>query len=282
MLKPVQNDLSIADLFQGNLQLASPPTVYSELQAVIDDPTKFLADAAFIIEKDAALAINLLKIVNNAFYGFPAQISSISQAINLIGTKELQNIVLSTIVMERFSNIPSELMSMHDFWARNLRCALISQEIDHHLGKEYNHAVFICGLLHHIGQLVFFLRIPELTRETSLILQAMENPSDIDERKAEESVIGFNHYQAGAALTELWKLPEVITASIKLHAYPGHTGTYQKIAAIVRLADGYSHIDRDWSTIDTSSLNISTYELSEIIDKTHERFEEIFKVFYHG
>lgn len=282
MLHILQNELSISDLFQGDLKLASPPTVYSELQKVIEDSAKSLADAAIIIEKDAALAIKLLKIVNSAFYGFPSQISSISQAINLIGTKELQNIILSTIVIERFSKVPNELMSMHDFWARNLRCALIAQEIDRHLDKEYSNAAFICGLLHHIGQLVFFLRIPELAREVTLSLQTVSNPTDLDETKAEKRIIGFDHYQTGAALTKLWKLPEVITASIKLHAYPDDMGTYQKIAAIVRLADSYSNIEQNWSDIKVDNLNISPHEISEIIDKTDEKFKEIFKVFYQS
>ena len=130
-----QQELSISDLFKGDLQLTTPPNIYLELQKTTDDPTKSLADAAFIIEKDATLAIRLLKIVNSAFYGFPSKISSIDRAINLIGIKELQSIILSTTAIDKFSNLPGELISMHDFWAKNIRCALIAQKIDHHLSK---------------------------------------------------------------------------------------------------------------------------------------------------
>jgi HD-like signal output (HDOD) protein len=102
----LHSGLTIADLLQGDVQLASPPNIYFELQKVSEDPNKSLADAAFIIEQDAALSLKLLKIVNSAFYGFPAQITSISRAITMIGIKELRSIVLSTVIIDKFSNLP--------------------------------------------------------------------------------------------------------------------------------------------------------------------------------
>ncbi len=280
MLNTQNNDLAISDLFKGDLQLASPPNIYFELQKTVEDEKKSLADAAFIIEKDATLTIRLLKIVNSAFYGFPSQIASIDRAINLIGTKELQSIVLSTIIMDKFSNLPGELISMRDFWARNLKCALIAQQIDLNLGKEFSDSVFVCAILHNIGQLVFFRRIPELAREVSLILMAKENLADTDEVIAEQNVIGFDHYQTGAALTSLWKLPQIITDSIRLHTYPNQEQDHYKIASIIRIADCLSKNDTDCSNEMTNSLGISSSDMSSIIENADQLFAEIFKVFY--
>ncbi|MCK5190185.1 MAG: HDOD domain-containing protein [Methylococcales bacterium] len=270
----------MSDLFKGDLQLSSPPNIYYEVKKVIEDYRKSTADAAYLIEKDAALAMRLLKIVNSAFYGFPAQIASIDRAIPLIGTKELQSIILSTVVIDRFSDLPSDLISMHDFWARNLRSALIAQEIDSHLGSEHANSIFICGLLHNIGQLVFFRRIPELAREVNLLLLAHENPSDSDEISIEENIIGFNHYQTGAELSKLWNLPDIITESIRLHSYPDNTESYFKISAIVRLADYHSKLDDSICQFDINSLDISPNKMSELIDCAYEKFDLIFKLFY--
>lgn len=275
-----KNTLLIADLFAGDIQLASPPTIYTQLQKIIQDPNKPVADAALLIETDASLSIRLLKIVNSAFYGFPAQITSISQAINLIGTKELQNIVLSTIVIDKFSQIPSELISIQDFWAKNLRCALTAQEINAHLKAGYADSAFICGLLHHIGQLIFCLRIPELTQEISLKIQAMNNPTDADRIELEMQTIGFTHYQAGAALCQLWNLPEIIIESIQQHPYPHYKGPYQDIVNLIRLADHYSSLEQDWSHISDHHDRINAEAMSTIIENAHNKFEEIFKLFY--
>jgi HD-like signal output (HDOD) protein len=275
-----QKELSISDLLKGDLQLASPPNIYFELQKAVESPTKSIADAAIIIEKDASLSMRLLKIANSAYYGFPSKILSIKRAINLIGTKELLNLVLFTVIVDRFSDSPDGLISMHDFWARNLRCALIAKEIDHYIDKQYADSVFICGILHNIGQLVFFRRIPELAKEASLIFQQLEDPTLLDEVNIENNIIGFDHYQMGAELTRLWKLPEVITESIKLHSYTDNTESYYKIAAIVRLADCYSKLELNCTDPAINCFNIPADDLSDIIEKAHEKFEEIFKFFY--
>lgn len=282
MPNTISNDLSISDLFKGDLQLASPPNIYFELQNTVADPHKSFADAAFIIEKDSSLTIRLLKIVNSAFYGFSSQIASINRAITMIGTKELQSIVLSTVIIDRFSDLPGELISMRDFWARNLQCALIAQELDIYCGKEFSDSIFVCGILHNIGQLVFLRRIPELAREVNLILMAKENSTDSDEIETEKSVIGFDHFQAGAALTELWKLPEIITESISLHAYSEQTKKHHKIASIVRLADCFTKNANSCSDKMLDSLGISADEMSVISEKAYKEFKEIFKVFYPG
>ncbi|MFK5949984.1 MAG: HDOD domain-containing protein [Methylococcales bacterium] len=282
MIISSQNDLLISDLFKGDLQLASPPTVYFQLQEVIKNPNKTVVDAAFVIEKDAGLSIRLLKIVNSAFYGFPAEISSIDRAINLIGTKELQNITLATIVIDKFSGFPSDLVSMGDFWSRNLRCALIAQGIDRQLGKQFSESIFICGILHHIGQLVCFQKLPELAKEVLLMLQSTDDSTTADEIRLENNIIGFDHFAVGAALTELWKLPQDITDSIRLHPYPDSIDNNFKIASIVRVADSYSKFDGFCDENQASQLNISATDISMIIDKAYDQFEEVFKIFYPG
>ncbi|NOQ15685.1 MAG: HDOD domain-containing protein [Methyloprofundus sp.] len=272
-------NLSISDLFSGDLQLSSPPIIYFKLQKLIEDPNKSVADTAMLIETDASLSLKLLKIVNSAFYGFPSKITSINQAINLIGTKELQNIVLSTIVIEKFSDLPGGLISMQDFWERSLRCALIAQEIDVFLGKSFSDSAFICGILHNIGQLVFFQRLPELSRQVNFLLESKERPSESDEIEIEKNVIGFDHYEAGAALTSLWKLPKIITDSISLHSCSNHADDNHKIASIIRLADFYSKVGIEDSDPVINNLEISPSDVRVIIGRAEEKIEEILNVF---
>ena len=277
-----QKILSISDLFEGDIKLASPPNIYFELQKTVEDRTKSIKDSAFIIEKDASLALKLLKIVNSAFYGFPSKIASIDRAINLVGVTELQNLLLSTIVLDKFADSPNDLLSMHDFWAKNLRCALIAQEIDRYLGNKFCDSIFICGILHNIGQLIFFRRIPDLAKQVHLATYEHEDSSSSYEIEIETNLIGFDRYQTGALLTKQWKLPDIISESIKLHAYPDDTGPYYQIAAIVRVADQYSRIDRNFGEISEDRLGISSDDMSQIIELAYSRFEEVFKIFYQA
>jgi len=271
--------LSVKDLLRGDIQLASPPTVYLALNKVIEDPTKSVRDAAHIIESDAALVARLLKIVNSAFYGFASKIDSIPRAITMIGTRELQNLVLATVVIERFSDLPGQLFSIHDFWAKNLRCALIAKELDSLLGKKFHEVAFVCGLLHNIGQLVLYRRLPVLAREVDLLAQS-QSAEGVTEVDIERQVIGFDHYQVGAELCALWKLPEVVVASISLHCSSENAGSYAPIGNIVRTANLFSSMDVAIEMVFSNAMLVPPEQMSLILDKIHDEFEAIFNLFY--
>jgi putative nucleotidyltransferase with HDIG domain len=273
MIKTLSDRLAIKDLLSGDTQLTSPPNIYFELQKVIDDATKSLADAGAIIENDPALTMRLLKIVNSAFFGLSGQVTTIKQAISFIGFKELQSLALATVIIDKFSSMPGGLLSMHDFWAQSLRCALLSKELCRHQKNQLNlDALFICGLLHDIGQLVFYRRIPVLAREVGLLVEA----TGIDQIVAETNVIGFDHYQLGAELARLWNLPEIIAATIGAHNNPDNDGAFAEAATIVRAANQLSKLEIQNGLL----LNISADALSQIIDLIDDQFDEIFQTFY--
>jgi putative nucleotidyltransferase with HDIG domain len=270
-------NLTIADLFKGDLQLTSPPAVYFQLKKVVDDPHKTVIDAGKIIDKDPALSMRLLKLVNSAFFGFPSRVSTISHAISLIGMQELQNLVLGTLIIEKFSSLPGGLLSMHDFWAMSLRSALTAKEFANYgETSEDSESLFICGLLHDIGKLVFYRRIPELAREVGLLVETA-NTEEVD---TELSIIGFDHYQTGAELSRLWKLPDIITETMAQHCNPNYSGPYKKVADVVRTANLVSKMEFSSPLTHLEAIGISDDDLSQILDKTHDQFEEIFSIFY--
>ena len=277
MLAAISSNLKISDLFRGDLQLTSPPNIYLELQKTVEDPDKSITDIGFIIEQDPALAIRLLKIVNSVFFGHPAQITSIERAITIIGVKKLQNLVLATVVIDKFSSMPSGLLSMQDFWARSLYSALISKELCiYGNNKDDLDSMFTCGLLHDIGQLVFYRKIPVIARQIGLLVES----SGVDEIQAENNLLGFNHYQTGAELARLWNLPEIIIETIGQHNHRDYTGVFADAASTIRTANYLCKMDMENPHPNSFCNDIPVDDLSNIIDKAHNQFEAIFKLFY--
>jgi HD-like signal output (HDOD) protein len=275
-------NLTITSLLRGDIQLASPPNIYFALKSVIDNPYKTPKDAGFVIEKDPALTAKLLKIVNSAYFGFPAQIATVEKAICLIGSRELENLVLGAVIIERFSDLPGQMFSMHDFWANSLRCALIARQFDYTLNTGFADISFVCGLLHNIGMLLFYRRIPVLARDVDLLLQSQQPINFLDRVLIEQQVIGFDHFQTGAELCRLWNLPEIIIETIRLHAFPDTDSINAKLSQIVRVADFFSSIEHPYDEKLAGSLNLSPEQLSQILDKVDNEFEVIFKLFYTG
>jgi HD-like signal output (HDOD) protein len=276
MLNTVQSDLTPTDLLKGDLQLTTPPNIYLTLKKTISDPHKTLHDVADIIEKDPSLSARLLRIVNSAFYGFPAQILSIDRAINLIGYKELQSLVLGTIIIERFTDLPGAI-SMVDYWSRSLKCALITTEIDKLKGGTYHESAFICGLLHDIGLLVFYRRLPELAREVDLLLQSEESLTLQSEARLEQQIIGFDHYQMGAQLCQSWNLPPLLSETILAHTNEQPNGEISPLAASIREINFFVATGL---LPDLTSLEINGEDFSDAIEKSLQEFSEIFSIFY--
>lgn len=225
--------LEPSDLVAGVVELASPPEVYLRITRLLDDPASSSQDFADVLQEDPALTARLLRIVNSAFYGFPSRIASVSRAITLVGMRELRDLVLTTTVIDVFNGLPNELVSMRTFWQESLRCAVLARLIaGHHEQGEVLESMFIAGLLHEIGHLVMYRKIPELVRESILLQQG----AGLAVHAAERQVIGFDYSRVGGVLLRKWRLPEALCDAIEFHVAPDSAGTNRLHAMIVHVA----------------------------------------------
>ena len=279
MLKTISTKISLSDLFEDDLQLTSPPNLFFELKRVLEDPNKSLADAGDIISNDPALTMRLLKLVNTAYFGFSGRIVKVTMAISMIGSRELQNLVLATLIIDKFSAQPDGMMTMHEFWAASVRSALMARALALALPgriKEDRESVFICGLLHDIGKLVFYRRIPEIARQVGLLAkQTTESEAEIEQR-----ILGFNHYDAGAELARLWHLPAIITETICQHCKPDSSSPYHLVADLIRTANLASKLDLQEVAFGLERWGLSDDDLCAIMDGVHDQFDEVFSIFY--
>ena len=278
---PAQNlEISIIDLLRGDLQLASPPNLYFELIKTTENPAKTVADAGKIIEKDPGLTARLLKIVNSAFYGFPAQISTVTHAASIIGIPQLETLVLSTLVIDKFSSMPKGLLSMQEFWEKSLFCALIAKQISEFKDTKTNsELLFVCGLLHEIGCLIFYRKIPTLARAVGLRVESSGEEIILTEKK----MIGFDHYQTGAELTKLWNLPEIISMTIQFHENPENAVNFTNECRLIKQASCLSQnriFNAENFTLDGLFSEFSNIDLHLITQQAYMRFDEVFKFFY--
>lgn len=220
-------------LVNKSLELVSPPTTYTQINELMNDPNSTANDISTIINTDLALATRLLKVVNSSFYSFPSQIDTISRAITIIGMRELTQLVLATSVINSFKGIPSELINMDEFWKHSLACAITAKIIAQRCGQHAIEQFFIAGLLHNIGSLVLYQSVPELAKES--INSAQFGHEVI--YKAEQRVLGFDHTEVGQALIQAWRLPSSLGEVVRYHHTPTLAQEFPMEVAIVHIAD---------------------------------------------
>jgi len=240
MTRTAANICTLDDFLTGEIELCSPPEVFMRITQALDDPMKNAKDVANIIEQDPSLAARMLKIVNSAFFGFPATVKTIDHAIAILGNREIRMLVMTTSVVEKFSSMPNSILDMREFWAHSLKTALFAKFLaDNHPKKRQLSSVFISGLLHDIGRLILYTKAPDLARAAALLVKA----NKVSEIEAESSTFGFNHAELGGALLEMWKIPESIQSAATFHHQPEMATNNQDETNIIYLANLLAHAD---------------------------------------
>jgi putative nucleotidyltransferase with HDIG domain len=221
------------DIVKGVVGLISLPDVCVRVREMVDDPNSSAADIGKVISNDAALTARLLRIVNSAFYGFPARIETVSRAITIVGNEELRDLVFASTVAGIFEDLPSDLVDIESFWRHSVYCGIVSRIIAKKRRVLHNERLFVAGLLHDIGRLVIAFKMPEQYRRVQQYVQE----HDVPLHDAEAQVLGFDHTRIGAELMKAWSLPQSHQMATANHHTPSHADGYTLEASIVYLAN---------------------------------------------
>ncbi len=230
-------DLKVSDLLQGDVTLASPPEIYARLCKLIEEPDSTSAMLGEVIERDPAIAARLLRLANSAFFALPVEVESVADAITLIGRQATRDLVLATEVIQRFNDIPRELIDIYGYWRNSLRCAILVRQLTSLLPESYSdESMFLAGLLHDIGHLVIYTRTPELGRKALL----EHRHRGIPLHRVEREIMGFDYAEVGSALAMMWELPKMLSNVLATHINPQDAEEYRTESALVHIASTIS------------------------------------------
>ncbi|MBK1691638.1 HDOD domain-containing protein [Ectothiorhodospira mobilis] len=232
--------LTIEQMVDQATGLVSLPAVAVRLNALVEDPEATVADIGRLISQDPALTIRLLQVANSPFYGLSHRVDTISRAVNVIGIRQIRDLVLATTVAKAFEGIPNELMSMEDFWRHSIYCGLVARLLAEDTGLRETESVFIAGLLHDIGRLLIFNREPDEAHQAFLL--GIAKGGGMPPQRAEREVLGYDHAQVGGALAGHWNLPDNLIHCIRYHHEPLATPEYPQQVALVHIANTVAHM----------------------------------------
>lgn len=213
--------------------LFSLPEVYFKIKKTIDHPASTVNDLAEIVVKDPNISARILRIVNSSFFGFATEIDSIPRAINIMGMAQLHDLVLTVSATKAFKGINSDLINMKDFWLHSVYSAAIAKLLARKCNVVDSERLFVSGLLHDIGHLVIYTKLPS---QTLKLLEAAKT-QQIPLSQLEKSTFGFDYAEVGGELLQFWKLPTCLIQSIKQHTQIQAEGQFAFDAAIIHIAN---------------------------------------------
>lgn len=215
-------------------ELQPLPDTVLRLIHLVNDPRSSVDDIIETIKYDQTVTSQMLRIANSAFFGFTREISSLSEALRVLGTLKVLQIVLavhSNSLLARgqkgYGLEPGIL------WQHSVGVALASAVLADRLRNPNRNLLFTAGLLHDIGKVILNEYVAD---EFARIVQTVtEQKTSFLE--AEKQILGFSHDEIGALVGEKWKLPEGIILGIRYHHEPEALDPPSPLVDILHLAD---------------------------------------------
>ncbi len=267
-------------------ELASFPDIYFRIKEVLEDESASAERIAKVVSTDMSLAAKLIKLVNSPLYGFPQSIDSISRAVALVGAKELSTLALGISAINYFKDIPPELVDMKSFWRHSITCGIFAKIL---AGTQIGlspERFFIAGLLHDVGRLILFKKLPYASTEAMLF--ARENSIPLVE--AERSIMDFCHTDVSQPLLQSWKFPEGLSDMINYHHSPMEFPNPLE-PAIIHVADNLTNAVEiaQGGMYVLPGIDVQAWEilgikadplLRDAVDQYHEQIDIIMNAFF--
>ena len=220
-------------LVAGVTQVASLPEIYFKIEAALEDPRTSNQNIADILSEDSALTARMLRLANSSFFNFPGRIENVTQAITIIGMRQLREVVLASSVVGVFKGLPGDHIDMDQFWRHSIGCGAACRVMAT-LRRESNiETAFVSGLLHDIGRLILYKERP---KDMGRLIEQCRRDNGLL-YVAEQEHFGFDHADVGGLLMQEWRLPKRLIETTAHHHQPQRAKDYVAESALVHVAN---------------------------------------------
>lgn len=259
-----------------SIKLPSLPKALMDFrkQAQADANTDTLSQ---IISSDVGMSAELLKMVNASSNGLRNRVTSVKQALVLLGIRPTL-LHLTTIGMKQMmKSSSSKLINFAKFWNTNLERSLFAKRIADLLGADKDLAYTACMLQDFI--------LPVITNQlTEKYLEFLENRKDFQGlAEFEQKELGWDHSQAAAQIMYAWEFPDELICCVYFHhfglALLKHESLQHTAAAAVAVAsllpDAMMQVTDGIQQLTTLEESWEAFDLLEIATDVDEEFKEI-------
>lgn len=261
MTEPLDAHLDLADVVAEISDLPSLPSVVADLLASLDEEDIDINVLARKVSHDQALTAKTLRYANSSFYAPQAKVSTLPQAIALLGVGNVRNLIVAAAITGSFPDKHCPGFDFRKFWKHSMAVAYCAQLLGREVHASPDYA-FTAGLLHDIGRLVLATSFPN--HYTLVVEHSQRNDCTLFD--AERAILGVDHTEAGEALAKYWRFTETMQHAIRGHHEPGCVGL-GAIVSLVHVANALVHAldiagdendlvphvaDEAWSLLDLS------------------------------
>lgn len=217
------------------------PATVTRVMEITANPESSANDLMQAILPDQSICAAILKTANSAFYGRPRTVTSIEQAIVVLGFQEIRNIILTQAVFNSFQKFRHTCKTGIDaLWKHSLTCGLTARVITTHTAhiRHSPGQLYIAGLIHDIGKVPMLIAMPNSYNQVLELAERLRYSFFPEE----EEVFGISHDMAGMHLLNRWLFSEQLCFAARYHHHPDQAPQGATFPLIIQMADILSHI----------------------------------------
>jgi len=226
---------NLLDRVRGADNLPSPPSVALEVLRLAQSDDASMDEIAQVVQSDPALTARILRVVNSSLFGQVREVTSIRQAMVVLGLRTVKVLVLSFSLVENLRQSQGGEFDYTAYWRRSVvtaaSCRLLAGEVAPELAEE----AFVAGLLCDLGVVAAVRCAPETYGP--VFVSARRHNAGLAEQEAH--LLGVTHAELTAVLLTSWGLPEALCQATRMHhggGFGGLNGAHRKLAQVVHAA----------------------------------------------
>jgi len=193
------------------------PTTIQKVSELLHDDDYAVADVVNVIKYDQAVAANILKISNSAYFGARQQIKTIHEAVVYLGQQQLVRAVQTAGISKFYRKGGIGYVSKsRDLWEHSVAVALMSQILSRKIQAKEDPILYTAALLHDVGKII----MGEYVHGSFEQIMNRVKLGGCSFLEAEEDIIGINHADLGGRIAARWNFPSEIRDAIAYHHRP--------------------------------------------------------------
>lgn len=220
--------MSGLDSFFATVKLPVMSEVSHQLIDTLNDEDVGVKEVRDIIAKDPAITAKLLRLANSAQFGLPRGVSSLDDAIHMVGMSTVRSLSLGACMSDSFPVLPG--LNPLEFWKSSTACAGYAQWLASALDMDSQQA-WLTGLMLRLGELLIGQADPKALTEIEALPHV---PGGRWER--EKRLLGVSEGQVTAELARRWNFPMQIVQALERSFDPLVEQAFSRLGAVVNLA----------------------------------------------
>jgi len=192
----------------------SMPMIATRCYEMTSDPNCNYDRLVDLLNTDPGMATDVLRLSNSPLFGVLRQVTSLKQAVALLGVRRIRDLVLSRYLVQKLRDAREELIDIHHFWRRSLATGILAARIAEAAKTRGRDEAFLAGLLADVGVVILARALP---RQYGLITQHYRTADAALWTNLEFAQLGVAHPDVSALVLEQWNLPQSIVDAVRHH-----------------------------------------------------------------